>query len=68
MSNNNNNDHSSSIYLLFCIAFAVVGVWWPSYFMWVVYAFLGYVAVMAVLTLVVGILGTLIICKLRKRG
>lgn len=25
--------------LLFCFAFVITGVWYPAYFMWVVYAF-----------------------------
>lgn len=28
--------------LLFCFAFVITGVWYPAYFMWVVYAFAAY--------------------------
>ena len=31
--------------LLFCFAFVITGVWYPAYFMWVVYAFAAYMAV-----------------------
>lgn len=31
--------------LLFCFAFAITGVWYPAYFMLVVYAFAAYMAV-----------------------
>lgn len=31
--------------LLFCFAFVIAGVWYPAYFMWVVYAFVAYMAV-----------------------
>lgn len=30
------------ILLLFCFAFVTTGVWYPAYFMWVVYAFVAY--------------------------
>ncbi len=30
--------------LLFCFAFVITGVWYPAYFMWVVYAFAAYMA------------------------
>lgn len=43
----NNKSLSINInpYFIFCIAFTVVGVWFPDYFMWVVYAFVAYMAV-----------------------
>lgn len=31
--------------LLLCFAFVITGVWYPAYFMWVVYAFAAYMAV-----------------------
>ena len=31
--------------LLFCFAFVITGVWYPAYFMLVVYAFVAYMAV-----------------------
>ena len=40
--------------LLFCFAFVITGVWYPAYFMWVVYAFAAYMTVIIrVLILVV---------------
>lgn len=40
--------------LLFCFAFVITGVWYPAYFMWVVYAFAAYMTVIiGVLILVV---------------
>lgn len=39
--------------LLFCFAFVITGVWYPAYFMWVVYAFAAYMAlIVGALTLV----------------
>lgn len=34
--------------LLLCFAFVITGVWYPAYFMWVVYAFVAYMAVIIV--------------------
>lgn len=39
--------------LLFCFAFVITGVWYPAYFMWVVYAF---VAVIIGSLILVGLL------------
>lgn len=50
-------------YFIFCIAFAIVGVWFPSYFMWVVWAFVGYLAVSAALSIIVFIVAILAIRK-----
>lgn len=52
------SDNNSSIsinidpYFFFCVAFAIVGVWFPDYFMWVVWAFVAYVAVSAVVSII----------------
>ncbi len=40
--------------LLFCFAFTITGVWYPPYFMWVVYAFAAYMALIAVALILVG--------------
>lgn len=54
---NANRDKKSKgrfIPLLFCFAFVITGVWYPAYFMWVVYAFAAYMTVIiGVLILVV---------------
>lgn len=42
--------------LLFCFAFVITGVWYPAYFMWVVYAFVAYMAVIIELLILVGLL------------
>lgn len=44
--------------LLFCFAFVITGVWYPAYFMWVVYAFVAYMAVIigALILMVVSLL------------
>ena len=44
--------------LLFCFAFVITGVWYPAYFMWVVYAFAAYMAVIigALILMVVSLL------------
>ena len=41
--------------LLFCFAFVITGVWYPAYFMWVVYAFVAYMAVIIGLLILVGL-------------
>lgn len=52
------SDNNSSISInidpdfFFCVAFAIVGVWFPDYFMWVVCAFVGYVAFLAVVSII----------------
>jgi len=42
--------------LLFCFAFVITGVWYPAYFMWVVYAFVAYMALILVGLILVGLL------------
>ena len=42
--------------LLFCFAFVITGVWYPAYFMWVVYAFVAYMAVIIEVLILVGLL------------
>lgn len=42
--------------LLFCFAFVITGVWYPAYFMWVVYAFVAYMAVIIGVLILVGLL------------
>lgn len=42
--------------LLFCFVFVVTGVWYPAYFMWVVYAFVAYMAVIIGELILVGLL------------
>ena len=65
--NNTKRDYSGTVRLIFCILFAVVGVWFLSYFMWVVWAFISYVATLAILWVVIAILGLVVmksICDL----
>lgn len=40
------------ILLAFCLAFTITGVWFPAYFMWVVWAFVAYLALNIILILV----------------
>lgn len=42
--------------LLFCFAFVITGVWYPAYFMWVVYAFAAYMTVIIGVLILVGLL------------
>lgn len=44
--------------LLLCFAFVITGVWYPAYFMWVVYAFVAYmvVIIVALILMVVSLL------------
>lgn len=42
--------------LLFCFAFVITGVWYPAYFMWVVYAFAAYMALIIGALILVGLI------------
>jgi hypothetical protein len=42
--------------LLFCYAFVITGVWYPAYFMWVVYAFAAYMTVIIGALILVGVI------------
>lgn len=51
--------------LLFCFAFVITGVWYPAYFMWVVYAFAAYMAVIIGALILAGV--TLLAMRLLVR-
>lgn len=63
---NKNFDVSSTVYFIFCILFVVTGVWFPTAFMWVVWAFVGYVAVAAVITIIALIVAAVMIHKANR--
>lgn len=42
--------------LLFCFAFVITGVWYTPYFMWVVYAFAAYMALIIMALILVGVI------------
>lgn len=59
------------ILLAFCLAFTITGVWFPAYFMWVVWAFAAYLALNIILILVLVICMAVVVLFLRhlaKRG
>lgn len=67
MSDNNRNfDVSSTIYFIFCILFAVTGIWFPAAFMWVVWAFVGYVALMVIVAVIALIVAAVMVHKASK--
>jgi hypothetical protein len=66
--NNTKRDYSGTVRLIFCILFVVTGVWFPAYFMWVVWAFVGYVATLAILWVVIAILGLVVMKSIRDLG
>lgn len=69
MSDNNTErsfDVSTTIYLIFCILFVVTGVWFPTAFMWVVWAFIGYVAVSVIITVIALIVAAVMVHKASK--
>lgn len=67
MSDNNRNfDVSSTVYFIFCILFAVTGIWFPAAFMWVVWAFVGYVALMVIVAVIALIVAAVMIHKASK--
>lgn len=63
---NNNFDLSLTVYFIFCILFVVTGVWFPAAFMWVVWAFVGYVAVVMAITIIVLIVAAVMVHKASK--
>lgn len=65
MSSNTTEYSTSWTYFIFCILFIVTGVWFPSWFMWIVWAFVGYIAMKVVISLIVGVI---IVRKIRKLG
>ncbi len=68
MSDNNKSwSINIEIYFIFCIAFAIVGVWFPSYFMWVVWAFVGWVVMSSILT-VISLIAAVLITRNIGRG
>lgn len=67
MSDNNRNfDVSSTVYFIFCILFAVTGIWFPAAFMWVVWAFVGYVALMVIVAVIALIVAAVMVHKANK--
>lgn len=59
------------ILLAFCLAFMITGVWFPAYFMWIVWAFVAYLALNIILILVSVISMAALVLLLRhlaKRG
>lgn len=67
MSDNNRNfDVSSTVYFIFCILFAVTGIWLPAAFMWVVWAFVGYVALMVIVAVIALIVAAVMVHKASK--
>lgn len=54
-------------YFIFCIAFVIVGVWFPGYIMWVVWALVGWVATMGILT-VIALVAAVLIARNIGRG
>lgn len=68
MSDNNRNfDVSSTVYFIFCILFAVTGIWFPAAFMWVVWAFVGYVALTVIVAVIALIVAAVMVHKASKR-
>lgn len=66
--NNTKRNYSGTICLIFCILFIITGVWFPSAFMWVVWAFVGYAALLAILWVFIAILGLVVMKSIRDLG
>lgn len=64
--NNRNFDVSSTVYFIFCILFAVTGIWFPAAFMWVVWAFVGYAALMVIVAVIALIVVAVMVHKASK--
>lgn len=65
----NNKSWSANVdpYFIFCIAFAIVGVWFPGHIMWVVWAFVGWVATMCAVA-VIAIIAAVLVARNIGRG
>lgn len=66
--NNTKRNYSGTIRLIFCILFIITGVWFPSAFMWVVWAFVSYAALLAILWVFIAILGLVVMKSIRDLG
>lgn len=66
--NNTKRNYSGTVRLIFCILFVVTGVWFPSAFMWVVWAFVGYIVTLAILWVFMAILGLVVMKSIRDLG
>lgn len=62
----NNFDICSTAYFIFCTLFVVTGVWFPAAFMWVVWAFVGYIAIKVVLVVITLIMVAVMVHKASK--
>ena len=65
MSSNTAEYSTSWTYFIFCILFIATGVWFPSWFMWIVWVFVGYIAMKVVTAL---IMAAIIVRKIRNLG
>lgn len=68
MSSNTTEYSTSSTYFIFCILFIVTGVWFPSWFMWIVWAFVCYIAMKVVLVVICLIMGVILVRKVSNLG
>lgn len=68
MSSNTTEYSTSWTYLIFCILFIMTGVLFPSWFMWIVWAFVGYIVMKVVLVVIALIMGVIIVRKIRNLG
>lgn len=69
MSNNSNTEYRTSwTYFIFCILLIVTGIWFPSWFMWVVWAFVGYFVTKVVLMVIALIVAAILMRKVRDLG
>lgn len=66
MSDNKSFDVSSTVYFIFCILFVMTGIWFPAAFMWVVWAFVGYVALMVIVAVIALIVAGVLVHKASK--
>lgn len=66
MSSNTTEYNTSWIYFIFSILFIITGVWFPSWFMWIVWAFVGYIAMKVVLAVIAFIMGVIILRRIKN--
>lgn len=65
MSSNITEYSTPGTYFIFCILLIVTGVWFPSWFMWIVWAFVACIAMKVVIGLIMVVI---IVRKIRNLG
>lgn len=66
--NNTERDYTGTMRFIFCILFVITGVWFPGAFMWVVWAFVGYLALLIILRMFIAVIGVTALKRISELG